>query len=293
MSLVAALFNRRTFAALILLVWLGTLGALARRRAAARAAAGIVAGGALRLPPGGAFYAILHEERQVGTLSLALDTTAAGFRLTERLDADLPRGPGGASAPGGRFFITTEAELGRSLELRAFRTVRTGRGARLSMSGEPLSDGRLRLTLTRPRGGGPTTTVLEREGGEPLVLPGLLPLQLAHGAVRLPGDSAAVALFDPLVRRPRLLAARRGADSTFVVPDSAAWDSVAGRWTAAHLDTVPARRFDLSPAEAARPWRLWVDRDGWPVRAEGPDGWVLERSAFELVRTGRSPTSSR
>src|SRR6266700_1911102 len=71
------------------------------------------------------------------------------------------------------------------------------------------------------------------------------------------------------------------AESTFVVADSAAYDSTAMAWVPAHFDTV--RAFGIEEETGGVRGRAWIDAQGHVVRAESPAGFTLERSAFEIA----------
>jgi hypothetical protein len=71
------------------------------------------------------------------------------------------------------------------------------------------------------------------------------------------------------------------ADSTFLVPDSADFDSIGGLWIPAHSDTLAAWRLDWS--DGHRTAELWVDSRGLPIRVTSLAGFSLDRSAFEIV----------
>src|SRR3989449_9529623 len=73
--------------------------------------------------------------------------------------------------------------------------------------------------------------------------------------------------------------------STFVVADSAAYDSTARAWVPARFDTVRAFRVEQREGEGEMTTRAWIDAQGHIVRAENPVGFVMERTAFELAYT--------
>jgi transglutaminase-like putative cysteine protease len=75
------------------------------------------------------------------------------------------------------------------------------------------------------------------------------------------------------------------AESTFVVPDSAVWDSAGGEWVPATTDTIRAWRIEHDATGA--PTVSWVDAGGVLVHEEIGGGVTLHRSAFEIVRENR------
>jgi transglutaminase-like putative cysteine protease len=115
----------------------------------------------------------------------------------------------------------------------------------------------------------------------PVVLPGLVPLHVAFGQEVQVGGSYSLRMFDPLILKERELTIRITGDSTFVVPDSATFDSTAGQWVAARWDTVRAYRVEQDMAGLAV--SAWIDEVGRIVKATSPVGFTMERSAFELA----------
>jgi transglutaminase-like putative cysteine protease len=77
--------------------------------------------------------------------------------------------------------------------------------------------------------------------------------------------------------------------------DSAAIDPATSKWVAALTDTVHAKLLVQLGMDA--PVRLWLDGEGFPLRAELPNGLVLERTAFEIAnlnfRNGDRPAGPR
>jgi hypothetical protein len=120
----------------------------------------------------------------------------------------------------------------------------------------------------------------------PLVLTSLLPLQLAFGHQLAPGNSFSVRVFDPLSMEERDVEVRVLAESTLVVPDSAAWDSAAGHWVPARQDTM--RAWKVAEEYGGTATESWIDRQGRIVSAVSPIGFTMQRLAFELAgETGR------
>src|SRR5688572_23871215 len=111
---------------------------------------------------------------------------------------------------------------------------------------------------------------------------GALPLRLAVGGRPRIGQMLEALVLDPLdgsaTRRQYVIAD----SSVMFVPDSARYDSARGRWTVAHGTDVVAWRLD--EVESASPTRIWVDAQGFVVRAALPSGFWLQRTAFEIAQ---------
>jgi hypothetical protein len=89
-------------------------------------------------------------------------------------------------------------------------------------------------------------------------------------------------IFDPMALSERDIAMRVTGDSTFIVPDSARYDSTQRRFVPALWDTVRAWRVeqDMGGVEVA----AWIDKVGRIVQAQSPVGFTMERTAFEIAQ---------
>jgi hypothetical protein len=118
---------------------------------------------------------------------------------------------------------------------------------------------------------------LERD----IVLPALLPLHLVFGAEPRVGETYAIRLFDPLVLRERDVEVTVLAESTLVVPDSAALDSATSMWVPARWDTLHAWRIAQSVSGISL--EAWIDELGQVIEADSPVGFSMRRTAFEIA----------
>jgi hypothetical protein len=110
-----------------------------------------------------------------------------------------------------------------------------------------------------------------------------MPFRLAHLGRLHVGAEVSLPLLDLDGGEPgATIAIRVTAESTFVVPDSAVYDSTGGEWVAATLDTVQAWRIEHDTYGGTA--ITWVDAGGFLVHQELPGGVVIRRSAFEMVR---------
>lgn len=267
--------TRRNIGRLVLLAWAVALAWLARRQFSQGESAD-TALRTRRLMPGSTYYAVYAGARQIGQLNLAVDTTVDGVRLAEVLVIDVPDGDSTHQLARGSNY-----SLSRSLRLRGFVRTVFGAGPRERLAGQVGADSMLALTNLEGPDGGETVTMRMPIPGNAL-LPLMLPYRSAFGnQLRVGGNFVASALdLGTLGTRPILVTVT--AESTFIVPDSASWDSVAGTWVPATSDTLRAWR--LTHDAGGAPTVSWVDETGALVRQETAGGLTLERSAFEIVR---------
>lgn len=263
--------SRRVLAVGILAVWLGAVGWLVRRDYRPLQS-DVLAEATLSLPPGATYYTLLLGGQQIGYASSTVDTLADEIRVEDRMTLEVP-----ALGEMHHTDAQTEARLSRQMALRSFTaTMRGDIGqfvARGEVSGETL------LTVDLESGG--STQRLRVPLKRAIVLPGLLPLQATFGERLRVGNRFSMRMFDPLLLEEREVAMRVTGDSTFVVPDSAKYDSTQRRWVPARWDTVRAWRVEqnMGGVELA----AWIDEMGRIVRAQSPVGFTMERSAFEIA----------
>jgi hypothetical protein len=266
--------SRKAVATLILLVWFGALGWLAQRRTV-----GIHSGVIVRtwpVSPGAAFFGVYRGDRQVGLATLSIDTLVEGLRTDELVTLDLPQPTRSVR----RSTLRTEALYSKSLRLLRWETNLLTEDGRSVVQGILGEDG----VITIHNGlGGAVETLTVASPAEPLLLPGAVPFLLANAENRKIGRILTPTVFDPATTEISSTRFRVAAESTFIVPDSAEFDSTTSRWVVVHADTTPAWRLD--GLEGGLPSRRWVDAHGITVRIERPIGLLQEQSAFEVVST--------
>jgi hypothetical protein len=173
--------------------------------------------------------------------------------------------------------VRTDATLSRALRLRSWTGNLVEGDLETRVTGEIIGDTALRVTLAS---GGESESLYAR-----LPRPVFPPVAMAMGFVARRdlrvGQSGSLAVLDPRDLSVRDQRASVAAESLFVVPDSAVFDSASDRWIVAHSDTVRAWRID--GLEWGLPVHRWVDAEGLVVRTTAPLGLTLERSAFEIV----------
>jgi transglutaminase-like putative cysteine protease len=267
--------TRRNIGRLVLLAWAVALAWLARRQLYQ----GDTADTALRtrrLAPGAAYFAVYAGGSQIGQLNLAVDTTIDGVRLTEVLVIDVPYGDSTR-----QLARSSEYILSRSLRIRGFTRNDFGIGPREVLSGQMGADSILGLSNREGPEDAPSVRMRMRIPGDAF-LPVMLPYRSAFGDQLREGGRFSAPVLDLGALGTRPAPVRVTAESTFIVPDSAVWDSAGSRWVTATTDTLRAWRL-LHDAGGA-PTASWVDETGALVRQETAGGLTLERSAFEIVR---------
>ncbi|MGH7644906.1 MAG: transglutaminase-like domain-containing protein [Gemmatimonadales bacterium] len=263
--------TRRRWAGAILAAWAVALGWLVRREVF-RPAATRLAEGAFAVAPAAAYYRVEVEGRQVGFASSTIDTLPDSLRVSDLVVLDVPIL--------GRMQRTTArsvAMLSRTLRLGTLLVRVDSDAGRYWARGHVVSDSLLRLVIVSA-GDSQVTRIPLREA---LVLPSLLPLRLSLGGQLRRGQRHDLRVLDPVVLTTRRTVVSIGAESLFVVADSAEYDSTAMAWVPVHFDSLRALRLDQM-AGGVRV-TAWADAGGRLARATSPAGLVLERSAFEIA----------
>lgn len=231
----------------------------------------------IRLPPTTTFYSLRAGTAQVGLASITTDTLPGGLRVTSRVDVDVP-----LPVVPRRLLVVTEALYDGRLQLQSFTTTASGEAGQMTVTATVSGDSLLMAVVA---GRGLTTSdtvVLAVPSG--VLLPDAVPLALATRGDLHAGGSRTLQVLDPLelAVRPWDIVVR--AESVIVVPDSAAFDSVSGRWTPAGHDTLRASEAIWS--EHGLPVRAWIDRRGGVIERTTPLGLTQRREPFEIVNSG-------
>lgn len=263
--------SRRTTAAAILFVWFVALGWLVRREYF-RPAADILADAALNVPPGAAYFRVELDGQQVGFASSKVDTLPDEIRVQDWMLLRIP-----VMGSVQRIDAHTEASLTRSLRLRSFRAGLRGEGVVFGARGTMRGD---TLLVVEVETGGSRRTIrvpLDRS----IILPGLLPLQLAFGGELQVGRAYTLRMFDPTLLDLRDVHVRIVAESTIVFPDSAEYEPGLRRWVAARWDTAHA--WKVRQEMGGVTVEVWIDALGQLLEATTPVGFTLRRTAYEIA----------
>jgi hypothetical protein len=257
----------------ILAVWAVSLAWLVQR-VSFRSTGARLAEAALTVSPGAMFYRLSVGGQQVGYASTTMDTLEDSLRLSDVLVVDLP-----ALGRLNRSAGSSVAMLDRALHLLDLRSEVDGVMLRFDarLAGSP--GGQTQVTILA--GGDSVHAALPAL--DSVELPSLWPLRLAFGGGLHPGRTARIRLFDPFTAALRERTLRVTAESTFVVADSADFDSTAMAWVPLRFDTVRAFRVDAAGDEGSDASSTWIDTQGRLVRATTPLGFTAERTAFEIA----------
>lgn len=210
----------------------------------------------------------------VGFASLTLDTTLSTIDVTEQIDLRLPDADTVL-----RIVQRTRTTFDRSLGLLGVVVSRSQSGERTEIRATRLGDSATSWQAGPEGRPGRADTIPTRPGTA--APPSALPLLVV--ALRSPriGMLRKVDLLDPLRRRRVQVDVAVLADSTLVVPDSAAVNPETGIWESNRYDTL--RAWQIRRQGDGPPVTLWVDEDGLPVMGELLPGLVAERQPFEIA----------
>jgi transglutaminase-like putative cysteine protease len=256
---------------LILAAWAGSLGWLVKREYF-RSSGARLAEAARAVSPGALFYRLSLGAQQLGYLSTTVDTLRDSIRVVDVFVLDVPA-LGRLHRTAGR----SVAMLDRALHLKGVSTEVDGDEEHFAAALTPSQDSLLHLALRTDPDSQLSTVPLVGL----LTLPSLLPLRLAFGGGLHPGGSLRARVFDPFTLTIHEASVRVAAESTFIVPDSADYDSTTMAWVPVRFDTV--RAFRVDPDTAAGGGASWIDVQGRIVRTVTPRGFSVERTAFEIA----------
>jgi len=264
--------SRRFVALAVLAVWVVGIVWLYRRNTL-RTPEQILAEAALRISPATFYYILEQNGSQVGAASSGIDTTTTMIVSTDFLRGAVPVGPDTL-----RLEARSEAKFTRGLRLKDLSVRATGDLAPLALRGV-MREGDENTLLLTSKSEGERAITQEVIVSRALFVPTMAPLPLLLRRTPRVGDTAQVAIFDPISRRVQEVTMRIQADSLFLVADSAAFDSTSGRWEKAHQDSVRGWRITGRNA----PITAWVDASGRLLAASEPGGIFLVRTTFELA----------
>ena len=230
-------------------------------------------GSSAGVSPGAQFYRLSLGAQQLGYASTTIDTLGDSIRLVDVLVLDLP-----SLGRLGRTSGRSVTILDRALRLLDVTSETDGAAERYSARGALTADNVLRFGVTSAGDSG----IAGVAPGDRIELPSLWPLRMAFGGRLRPGRRTTIRVLDPFSLELRNRAFQVAGDSTFIVPDSADFDSTTMAWVPVRFDTVRAVRIDAA-GPGAGPVTWWVDAQGHLVRATSPLGFTIERTAFELA----------
>jgi transglutaminase-like putative cysteine protease len=260
----------------VVLIWLGALAWLVIREYGASPDGESATTQQVPLPPTTAFYALDAGLEQVGLYSLTTDTLADGLRVTARTDVDVP-----LPLVARRLLTNVEAVYDRRFHLRSFTTAASGEAGQVTLSGSIADDTLLTVVATGRGFTASDTVFLAVPAG--VLLPDAVPLGLASRGGLKTGAVTVLHVLDPVDLSVQPWEIRVGAESTFVVADSAVVDLSSGAWVPAGLSSERAWR--VTWTEHGLPVRTWIDRQGEVIDRTTPLGLRHRRGPFEIVNS--------
>jgi len=254
----------------IIVAWLAGLALLIRREYF-RPETERLAEAAKRVSPGVVYFGVMQGERQIGFASSSIDTTTTSIIVHDYFVADIPVGgkPRRASA-------RINATLTRLLRMTQFVFELNTESAPISATG--VIDGDSVLILAMTTGGAkPDTQRIALTG--PVLLPTIVPLALALSERPKVGAHYELPVFNPATMSAASIKFDVQAESSFVVDDSAMFDSAQARWRG--IRPTPIRAWQVSTNSGAS-FTGWVDEQGRIVETTQL-GFVLRRLPYELA----------
>jgi hypothetical protein len=233
----------------------------------------VLAEAAARVGPGASYYVLSLGAGQVGYATSTIDTTAAGITVQNNTTLDI-QALGSVQKVG----MVLLVNLTRTLHLVSFDGQLNSDAAKFHVTGEVSGDTVLNVVIDAGAG---TPSRQRVPLARPLVLADLVSLRLAVGGNLQPGRTYTLRTFDPMMMQEREIALHVEAESTFVVPDSAVYDSTSRHWTPASFDTVKA--FKVSQTWNGISATSWIDGDGNIISATSESGFRMQKTAFEIA----------
>ena len=253
-------------------MWAGAIALLVRREYFQTSAVRL-AEAARTVGPTASYYTIAMGGAPIGYATSTVDTLPREIRVQDEMTVDIE-----ALGSVQRTTMITEVHLTRDLRLRTFSATVTSPAGTFRADGTVDGDTVLRTAITTGSNAPQRARV---RLDKPIVLPTLLPLEMAVGKRLKVGATFTVPVFDPMLLQEQPVEVRVLAESTLVVPDSARLDSASQQWVPARQDTVKA--WKIAQRYGGLGVESWVDQQGRTVREVSPIGFRMERTAFEIA----------
>jgi hypothetical protein len=264
------LTRRDSLGGAIIFLWLVGLALLARRELFVAEPEQLLEA-ALLVVPGTAYYEVMSGSERVGWASASIDTSRSGISVRDVMVIDAP--DSGAK----RFAARSRVTLTPGLRLTGFNFELGGDRARYRVSGKMSEDTVLQLITATGRTRSDTARMPVRGA---VMWPTTVPLVLALAARPKVGRTYKYSIFDPTTGAPADVQLQVGAESLFVVPDSAKLDASRGTWVVAHEDTVRGWRLDPQGSTLVSGW---IDERGRAIETSPMGTFTLRRTAYELA----------
>ncbi len=263
--------RRESIGAGIIFLWLVGLAVLARRELFV-AEPEQMTEAALLVVPGSAYYEVMNGDVRVGWASSSIDTSITGISVRDVLIIDPPD-----SGTRDRLAARARVSLTPGLRLTGFTFELGGDHGPYRVNGKMSQDTMLTLVTTAGKAHPDTATVAVRRA---VFWPTTVPLALALAARPKVGRTYKYSIYDPTSGTPEDLRITVGAESLFVIADSAKMDDARHTWVVAHEDTVRGWRLDPQGPMIVSGW---IDERGRAIETAPLGTFTLRRTAYELA----------
>jgi hypothetical protein len=262
---------RESVGAGVIFLWLIGLAMLARRELFVGEPEQMTEA-ALLVVPGTAYYEVMNGDERVGWASSSIDTSITGISVRDVMIIDPPD-----SSIARRFAARARVALTPGLRLTGFTFELGGANGPYRVTGKMSQDTLLELITTTGKARPDSATVSVRRA---VFWPTTVPLALALAARPKIGRVYNYSIYDPTTGTPEEVRLAVGAESLFVVPDSAKLDEAHGTWVTAHTDTVRGWRLDPQGSTLISGW---IDERGRAIETKPMGTFTLRRTAYELA----------
>jgi len=262
---------RESVGAGVIFLWLIGLALLARRELFVGEPEQMTEA-ALLVVPGTAYYEVMNGDERVGWASSSIDTSVTGISVRDVMIIDPPD-----SSVAHRFAARARVALTPGLRLTGFTFELGGDHGPYRVTGKMSQDTLLELITTAGKARPDSATVSVRRA---VFWPTTVPLALALAARPKIGRVYNYSIYDPTTGTPEEIRLAVGAESLFVVPDSAKLDEAHGTWVTAHTDTVRGWRLDPQGSTLISGW---IDERGRAIETKPMGTFTLRRTAYELA----------
>jgi hypothetical protein len=263
--------RRERAGALIIFLWLVGVAALVRRELFV-AEPERMTEAALLVVPGTAYYEVMNGDAHVGWASSSIDTSATGISMRDIIVLDAADTLGSR-----RLAARARVSLTPGLRLTSFTFELGGDHGPYRVTGKMSQDTLLTLVTEAGRARADTAMVPVHKT---VFWPTTVPLALALAAKPRIGRNYKYSIYDPTTGTPEDISLTVGAESLFVVSDSAQLDAEQGMWVSAHADTVRGWRLDPQGSSLVRGW---IDERGRMIETSPRGPYTLRRTAYEMA----------
>jgi hypothetical protein len=274
--------KRESLGAGIIFLWLVGLALLARRELFV-AEPEQLREAALLVVPGTAYYEVMNGDARVGWASSSIDTSATGISMRDVVVIFSPD----SSSKTKRFAARAQVSLTSGLRLNGFTFQLGGDHGPYKVSGTMRQDSVLELVTAAGKARLDTVIVSVHRT---VLWPSTVPLALALAARPKVGREYRYSIYDPTSGTPEDVQLTVGAESLFVVPDSAKMDAERGTWVVAHQDTVRGWRLDSQGSSLVSGW---IDERGRAIETKPLGTFTFRRTAYELAFQNWSRETNR